>query len=31
MGRDAPGRGHGLEAQWCELNKCLGVVEHEVL
>ena len=31
VGRDAPGRGHGLEAQWCELNKCLGVVEHEVL
>ena len=31
MGRNAPGRGHGLEAQWCELSKCLGVVEHELL
>lgn len=30
MGRNAPGRGHGLEAQ-CELSKCLGVMEHEVL
>ena len=31
VGRNAPGRGHGLEVQWCELSKYLGVVEHELL